>query len=108
MQNGGRTNGAGSACAKTLDVKVVTVVPGCEEVTEITPSLRSEHTLGERVELLPVVAPVKKPFKPTDEMRAHLADVKARTKEKVVKVDGGENFRAEVYSVAGETNQPTN
>mmetsp|Transcript_15692 Transcript_15692/g.26452 ORF Transcript_15692/g.26452 Transcript_15692/m.26452 type:complete len:387 (+) Transcript_15692:459-1619(+) len=103
MQKGGRTNGVGPGCAETLDVKVVTVVTGCEEVTEITPSLKSEHTLGERVELLPVVALVKKPFKPTDEMRAHLADVKARTKEKAVKVDGGENFRAEVYSVAGSS-----
>ena len=51
-----------------------------------TETLNPEHILGEGVQLMPVLSPVKKPFKPTPEMKAHLADVKARTKERATKV----------------------
>eukprot|EP00240_Pyramimonas_obovata_P016011 CAMPEP_0118922634 /NCGR_PEP_ID=MMETSP1169-20130426/1501_1 /TAXON_ID=36882 /ORGANISM="Pyramimonas obovata, Strain CCMP722" /LENGTH=290 /DNA_ID=CAMNT_0006863545 /DNA_START=316 /DNA_END=1184 /DNA_ORIENTATION=+ len=62
-----------------------------------------KHVLGEGVQLMPVIPPVKKPFKPTPEMKAHLADIKARTKEISTKVDGGAKFQAAACSVAGSS-----
>ena len=57
--------------------------PSCDDTK---PPISPEHVLGEGVEIIPLIPPVKKPFKPTPEMKAHLADVKARTKQVATKV----------------------
>jgi len=75
---------------------------------------KPEHSLGMGVELLKVQPLPKKPFKPTDAMKLHLADVKARSRLGDVTdaeegdivgltMDGGAHFQAAATSMKGSS-----
>jgi len=67
--------------------------------------LKPEHALGKSVEVLPNSVPKKTPMKPTDAMKAHLADVKARTKSGAAHVERRPHFEAAAACRAGSSAQ---